>query len=168
MVGGWVPETRKQRDFQARMDLSKNGGVTAEVKKREFPREKCDRYGFDPVKRCGFLLKRSQTMRIHAENTRIRSETTRKPPIAKDQAAVSWLLTSPPASWKKPHCFGVFTNTGVKMDVQPDVAVELTPEDWRNGIDTQLLEAVDVVATDVREWKVRKGSIVRAICSDPD
>ena len=98
-------------------------------------------------------------MRISAENTRIRSETTRKPPIAKDQAAVSWLLTPPPASWTKPHCFGVFTNTGVKMDVQPDVAVELTPEDWRNGIDTQLLEAVDVVATDVREWKVRKGSI---------
>ena len=57
---------------------------------------------------------------------------------------------------------GVFTNTGVNMEkqgVQPDVAVELTPEDWRKGIDTQLLKAVEVVATDVREWKVRKSSI---------
>ena len=57
---------------------------------------------------------------------------------------------------------GVFTNAGVNMErqgVQPDVAVELTPEDWRKGIDTQLLKAVDVVAADVREWKVRKGSL---------
>ena len=57
---------------------------------------------------------------------------------------------------------GVFTNTGVNMEkqgVQPDVVVELTPEDWRKGIDTQLLKAVDVVAADVLEWKVKKGAI---------
>jgi tricorn protease len=65
---------------------------------------------------------------------------------------------------------GVFTNTGVNMEkqgVQPDVAVELTPEDWRKGIDTQLLKAVDVVATDVREWKVRKSAIAGGSSSSP-
>ena len=61
------------------MVFSKNGGLAPEVEKCEFPREKCDRYGFDPLKRSGFLLNRSQTMRIHAENTRNRAETTHKP-----------------------------------------------------------------------------------------
>jgi tricorn protease len=57
---------------------------------------------------------------------------------------------------------GVFTPSGVNMEkqgVQPDVAVEITAEDWRRGIDTQLLKAVEVVATDVRDWKVKKGAI---------
>ena len=73
---------RKQRNLQARMLLSKNGGLAPAVEKCEFPREKRDRYGFTPLKRPGFLLKQSQTMRSHAENTRIRSETTHKPTIA--------------------------------------------------------------------------------------
>ena len=41
----------------------------------------------------------------------------------------------------------------------PDVAVEITPDDWRKGIDAQLLKAVDVVAADVKEWKVKKSAI---------
>jgi tricorn protease len=56
---------------------------------------------------------------------------------------------------------GVFTNKGVNMEkqgVSPDVAVEVTPEDWSKGIDSQLLKAVEVVADDVREWKARKTS----------
>jgi hypothetical protein len=116
------------------MLLPKNRGLAPKVEKCVFPREKCDRYGFTPRKRPEFLLKPSQTMRIHAENTRIQSQTAHKPSIA----------------------------TGVNMEkqgVQPDIAVELTPKDWRKGIDTQLLKAVEVVATDVREWKVKKGSI---------
>ena len=57
---------------------------------------------------------------------------------------------------------GVFTNKGVNMERQgviPDVAVEVTPDDWMKGIDTQLLKAVDVVAADVKEWKVKKNAI---------
>jgi tricorn protease len=57
---------------------------------------------------------------------------------------------------------GVFTNKGVNMEKQgviPDVAVEITPDDWAKGIDTQLLKAVDVVATDVKEWKAKKAAI---------
>jgi tricorn protease len=54
---------------------------------------------------------------------------------------------------------GVFTNKGVNMERQgviPDVAVEITADDWAKGLDTQLLKAVDVVAADVKEWKARK------------
>jgi tricorn protease len=54
---------------------------------------------------------------------------------------------------------GVFTNKGVNMErqgVAPDVAVEITPDDWAKGLDTQLLKAVDVVGTDVKVWKARK------------
>jgi len=54
---------------------------------------------------------------------------------------------------------GVFTNQGVNMEKQgvvPDVPVEITPDDWRKGIDTQLLKAVEVVQADVKEWKARK------------
>jgi tricorn protease len=54
---------------------------------------------------------------------------------------------------------GVFTNKGVNMEkqgVQPDVVVEVTPDDWARGTDGQLLKAVDVVAADVREWKKTK------------
>jgi hypothetical protein len=70
---------QKQRDFQAEMVFSQNGGLAPAVEKCEFPRENSTRYGFDPLKRCGFLLKRSQTMRIPAENTRVRAENNHKP-----------------------------------------------------------------------------------------
>ena len=51
---------------------------------------------------------------------------------------------------------GVFTATGVNMEkqgVQPDVAVDVTAEDWAKGIDTQLVRAVEVVSSDVAAWK---------------
>jgi len=57
---------------------------------------------------------------------------------------------------------GVFTNKGVNMEKQgvlPDVAIEMNPEDWAKGIDTQLLKAVDVVAADVRDWKAKKSGV---------
>jgi tricorn protease len=57
---------------------------------------------------------------------------------------------------------GVFTSAGANMErggVEPDVAVEVMPDDWRKGIDAQLLKAVDVVAADVKEWKMRKTAI---------
>jgi tricorn protease len=56
---------------------------------------------------------------------------------------------------------GVFTNKGVNMEKQgviPDVAVDISPEDWAKGIDTQILKAVEVVSSDVREWKAKKSS----------
>jgi tricorn protease len=56
---------------------------------------------------------------------------------------------------------GVYTNKGVNMEkhgVQPDVVVEVTPDDWARGLDGQLLRAVDVVAVDVRDWKKAKAS----------
>ena len=51
---------------------------------------------------------------------------------------------------------GVFTVKGVNMEkegVVPDVPVEVTVEDWKKGVDTQLSKAVDVVSADVRAWK---------------
>jgi tricorn protease len=54
---------------------------------------------------------------------------------------------------------GVFTSKGVNMEKQgviPDVAVEITPDDWAKGIDSQLRKAVDVVAVDIREGKAKK------------
>jgi tricorn protease len=57
---------------------------------------------------------------------------------------------------------GVYTSKGINMEKQgvtPDVAVEVTPDDWFRGIDGQLLKAVDVVAADVREWKKAKSAI---------
>jgi tricorn protease len=59
------------------------------------------------------------------------------------------------SSFRVPR-IGVYTNKGVNMEKQgviPDVAVEVTPDDWARGIDGQLLKAVDVVTADVREWK---------------
>jgi hypothetical protein len=73
---------QKQRIFQAGMLLSKNGGLAPRVEKCEFPREKRDRYGFTPLKRIGFLLNRSQSVRIIAEMTRKSPQTSRKPTIA--------------------------------------------------------------------------------------
>ncbi len=63
---------------------------------------------------------------------------------------------------------GVFTSKGVNMEkegVMPDVAVEITPDDWAKGIDTQLLKAVDVVAADVKEWKAKKSAIASGSAS---
>jgi hypothetical protein len=59
---------QKQRDFQAEMVFSKNGGLAPAVEKCEFPREKCDRYGFSPLKRPGFLLKQREMMPKPPEN----------------------------------------------------------------------------------------------------
>jgi hypothetical protein len=79
MVGGWGVKMQKQRDFQAEMVFSKKGGLAPAVEKCEFSREKRDRYGFDPLKRCGFLLKRSQTTPKSSETSRIRAESIHKP-----------------------------------------------------------------------------------------
>jgi tricorn protease len=54
---------------------------------------------------------------------------------------------------------GVYTNKGVNMERQgvlPDVAVEISSEDWAKGVDSQLQKAVEVVSSDVREWRARK------------
>ena len=54
---------------------------------------------------------------------------------------------------------GVFTNKNVNMDwegVPPDVAVEISPEDWAKGIDTQLAKSVDVLTVEVAAWKKAK------------
>jgi hypothetical protein len=42
MVGGSWSEMQKQRDFQAEMVFSQNGGLAPVVEKCKFPREKCD------------------------------------------------------------------------------------------------------------------------------
>lgn len=63
------------------------------------------------------------------------------------------------SSFRLPR-IGVYTNKGVNMEkqgVQPDVPVEITPEEWARGLDGQLLKAVDVVSADVKEWKKAKG-----------
>ncbi|MDB5311959.1 MAG: hypothetical protein JWO38_6161 [Gemmataceae bacterium] len=51
---------------------------------------------------------------------------------------------------------GVYTVGGVNMEKQgviPDVSVEITPEDWAKGTDSQLTKAVEVVTGDVVAWK---------------
>jgi hypothetical protein len=45
-----------------------------------------------------------------------------------------------------------------KQGVIPDVAVEITPEDWAKGTDPQLGKAVEVVAADVTAWKKAKAA----------
>ncbi|WP_439622991.1 S41 family peptidase [Gemmata sp.] len=65
---------------------------------------------------------------------------------------------------------GVFTNKGVNMEKQgvvPDVAVEITPDDWARGRDTQLLKAVEVVADDVRDWKAKKTGVASGVGAVP-
>jgi tricorn protease len=64
------------------------------------------------------------------------------------------------SSFRLPR-IGVYTSKGTNMEkhgVQPDVVVEVTPEDWARGTDSQLLRAVDVVAGDVRAWKKAKAA----------
>ena len=51
---------------------------------------------------------------------------------------------------------GVFTNKGENMDkvgVKPDFPVEITPDDWKNGVDSQLNKAVEVVGAEVAAKK---------------
>jgi tricorn protease len=59
---------------------------------------------------------------------------------------------------------GVYRNGTVNMDkegVQPDVAAEITPEDWAKGFDRQIAKAVDVLTADVVAWKAaRAGATV--------
>jgi tricorn protease len=65
---------------------------------------------------------------------------------------------------------GVFTNKGVNMEKQgviPDVAVDISPEDWTKGTDSQLQRAVEVVSSDVREWKARKNGESTVTGSSP-
>jgi hypothetical protein len=70
--GRWrSSEIAKTTDFPGRNALSKKGGLAAVVEKCEFPRENATRYGFDPRKRPGILLKRSETMPKHSETMRV-------------------------------------------------------------------------------------------------
>jgi len=66
---------------------------------------------------------------------------------------------------------GVFTNKNVNMDkqgVQPDVAVEITAQDWAKGVDTQLNRAVQVLTTDVVAFKATKtGTAVTQTAATP-
>jgi hypothetical protein len=82
MGAGGVVKMQKQRDFQGEVGSSKNGGLALRVEKCEFPREKRDRYGFTPLKRPGFLLKRSEMRFKLSETMRQSAETTHKTPIA--------------------------------------------------------------------------------------
>ena len=57
---------------------------------------------------------------------------------------------------------GVFTNKNENMDkvgVKPDVAVEITADDWAKGVDSQIAKAVQVLTADVAAWKKAKGLI---------
>jgi tricorn protease len=51
---------------------------------------------------------------------------------------------------------GVFTNKNENMDkvgVKPDFPIEITPEDWKKGVDSQLGKAVEVVGAEVAAKK---------------
>jgi hypothetical protein len=73
---------QNQRDFQAQTVFSKNGGLAPAGEKCEFPREKCDRYGFHRLKRPAILLKRGETMSKTSETTWENSETAHNAPKA--------------------------------------------------------------------------------------
>ena len=45
-----------------------------------------------------------------------------------------------------------------KQGVKPDVAIDITPQDWAKGLDSQLTKAVDVVSGDVVAWKKGKAT----------
>ncbi len=54
---------------------------------------------------------------------------------------------------------GVYTNLGVDMDTQgvaPDILVEPTPDELKNGIDTQLQKAVSVILQDLAAKPIKK------------
>lgn len=68
---------------------------------------------------------------------------------------------------------GVYRNDSVNMDkegVKPDVAVDISPEDWKAGRDPQLTKAVEVLTGDVKAWKAAKGStgVAAASQAKPD
>jgi len=63
------------------------------------------------------------------------------------------------SSFRMPR-IGVFRNDTVNMDkegVKPDVAVDISPADWKAGRDPQLTKAVEVLTGDVKAWKATKG-----------
>ena len=65
---------------------------------------------------------------------------------------------------------GVFTNRNVNMDkdgVMPDVAVEITPEDWAKGLDPQIAKSVEVLTVEVAAWKKAKAPPVGTTTSEP-
>jgi tricorn protease len=67
---------------------------------------------------------------------------------------------------------GVYRNGSVNMDkegVPPDVAAEITADDWAKGIDSQIVKAVDVLTKDVVAWKAAKaGPTAVATTPKPD
>ena len=78
--GRWVvTQIAKTTGIPGRHRRFKNGGLAPAIEKCEFPREKRDRYGFDPLKRPGFLLKRSQSMLKRSETMRVEAQTGHKP-----------------------------------------------------------------------------------------
>ena len=63
---------------------------------------------------------------------------------------------------------GVYRNGSVNMDkegVIPDVAVDITAEDWAKGFDSQIAKAVEVLNKDVAAWKAAKAGT--AVVSAP-
>ncbi len=65
---------------------------------------------------------------------------------------------------------GVFTNRNANMDkegVPPDVAVEITPEDWAKGLDAQIAKSVEVLNVDVAAWKKAKSPPIGTTTSEP-
>src|SRR5688572_16721177 len=81
--GRWgVGKNAKTTDFPGGDALAQKRGSGTSGRKMRFSREKHDRYGFTPLKRPGFLLKRSQTMGKTSGTPRIRSQTIHKATIA--------------------------------------------------------------------------------------
>ncbi len=75
------------------------------------------------------------------------------------------------SSFRMPR-IGVFRNDTVNMDkegVKPDVAVDISPDDWKKGNDPQLLKAVEVLTADVKAWKAtgKGGSVPTDAKPDP-
>ncbi len=65
---------------------------------------------------------------------------------------------------------GVFTNRNANMDkegVPPDVAVEITPEDWAKGLDAQIAKSVEVLNVEVAAWKKAKAPPIGTTTSEP-
>jgi tricorn protease len=65
---------------------------------------------------------------------------------------------------------GVYRDGSINMDKQgvpPDVAVELTADDWAKGTDPQLAKAVEVLTTDVVAWKAAKSGGTAVVGGPP-
>ncbi|MCU0705787.1 MAG: S41 family peptidase [Fimbriiglobus sp.] len=66
---------------------------------------------------------------------------------------------------------GVYRNDAVNMDkegVKPDVAVDISPDDWKTGRDPQLSKAVQVLTDDVKAWKAAKGGSLATTPPKPE